>query len=147
MSELIFLRDCLLQFSYSGKLFGIFLLSTGSKGDGNCDDTESARKNAKISFTFHSENGSLGRRSKKILEAVRLCVKILNHIFCITNISILVLDIRSEINRVLPFLAGGLAERSFRAPTYRCDTNEVHKERTDPLVSKTKSVNFLIASV
>ena len=89
--------------------------------------------------------GLWGGVVKKILEVLPLCVKILKHIFSITNISILVLDIRNEINRVLPFLAGGLAERSFRAPTYRGGTNEVHKERTDPLVSKTKSVNFLIA--
>lgn len=80
-------------------------------------------------------------------EVLRLCVKILNHIFCITNISILVLDKRNEINRVPPLLAGGLAERSFRAPTYRGDTNEVHKQRTDQLISKTKSVDFLIARV
>jgi len=71
--------------------------------------------------------GLWGGVVKKILEALRLCVKILNHVFCITNISILVLDIRNEINRVLSFLAGGLAERSFRAPTYRGDTNEAHK--------------------
>jgi len=56
------------------QLFGIFLLSTGSKGNGNCDDTERASKNAKISFTFHSENGSLGRRSKKnIRGATSMC--------------------------------------------------------------------------
>ena len=76
-----------------------------------------------------------------------LCVKILNHIFCITNISILVLDIRNEINRVRARLAGELAEWSFRAPIDWGDTNEVHKQRSEPLFSKTKSVNFLIARV
>jgi hypothetical protein len=38
-----------------------------------------------------------------------------------------------------------LTEWSFRAPIYRGDTNEEHKQRSEPLFSKTKSVNFLIA--
>lgn|GEM_PF-2338664 len=54
---------------------------------------------------------------------------------------------RNEINRVPSHLAGEMAEWSFRAPTDRGDTNEVYKQRSEPLFSKTKSVNFLIARV